>query len=206
MKARFPGRVDYSRDPRPRPTTIHHCCTRYDYLPEIMEHYRLPTLVLDADVMHRRALRLPDAFDVAYARWYALSPEQVEQYSESLGQPFVWVVLGMWVIAGAVLVAPTEAGFEFARRCQWFIDNLESFRLKGTLFADQVAVLAALRDVDPARVHRLNRDGCEHVCWDPAHQDHAIWLPPHPSVELDSEWRRVAATYASGPSDGRFDF
>ena len=205
LKTRFPGRVNYSRDSRPRETPTDHACTRYDYLPEILEHYRVPVLVTDADVIHRRALRLPDGFDVGYGYWSPWPLERVAQSSRAHRQPLVWIELGTWLMAGAVVVAPTEAGIAFARRCQQFIEDLRSFGLAGAFPADQLAVYGATRRLDPDRTFRLNRERCEDVCSTPSHTDHAVWLP-HPQLDTKGEWKRAAAAIAAGPADGRIGF
>ena len=48
----------------PRSAPADHALTRYDYLPEVMGRYRLPTLVTDADVIHRRRIHLPEHANV----------------------------------------------------------------------------------------------------------------------------------------------
>lgn len=204
MKARFPGRVAYSRDSMPRPRPTDHAATRYDYLPELMEHYRLPTFVTDADVIYRHALELPEGYDAGYALFHPWSLDRVERSSRDVGQPVVWTELGMWMDAGAVLFAPTEGGFAFARRCQRFIGDLRAFGLAGTFPADQLAVFAATRRLDPARTLRLNRAGCEDVCSTPSHRDHAMWIP-HPGIDTKGEWKRTAEILAAGALNP-FDF
>ena len=196
MRRRFPNRVHFSRDHRPRDNRVDHCCTRYDYLPEIMERHQLPTLVTDADVIHRDRLNIPDNTDVAFGHQPASPMPRIEESSEGTGMPLIWCELALWAWGGITFFAPTEGGFAFARRIQMFIEDMRTYGLAHRFAADQLAVLAATRRLDGVRVHRLNQRGCEDICSDPAHGDHPIWLPYR--VERD-DWLRAAETYANGP-------
>ena len=90
----------------------------------------------------------------------------------------------------------------FARRIQLFIEDIRKYGLAHRFAADQLAVLAATRRLDGARVHRLNRRGCEDICSDPTPPGHSIWLPY--TFERE-EWLQTAEVCNDGPPP-TFDF
>ena len=75
----------------PRSAPADHALTRYDYLPEVMGRYRLPTLVTDADVIHRRRIHLPEHADVGvhYQRPMPLPVADVDRFSKHQGPPVI---------------------------------------------------------------------------------------------------------------------
>ncbi len=206
LKIRFPGRVDYSRDSMRRRTAADHALTRYDYLPELLQHYQLPTLVTDADVIHRRPIRIPKGTTVGI-RYQPPKPlDHVEQFSRHEGLPIIWGELALWAMIGAVYFAPTEVAFDFARRIRLFIEGLRECGLASKFGSDQLAVFVATRRLNRSQVHRFNESGCEDVCSTPSHRDHAIWVP-NPNVDTKDEWAKAAETLAGEPvADKRFDF
>ena len=192
VKARFGDRVHWSGDSMPRSAPADHALTRYDYLPEVMGRYRLPTLVTDADVIHRRRIHLPEHADVGLRYQRPMPLPDLERFSSHEGLPAIWGVFALWLMIATVYLAPTRAAFDFAARIKLFIDSLRPSGLASRIGSDQLAVFAATRHLDEHRVHIFNRSDCRDICSDPAHHDHAIWLP-HSGLDPGNEWSKAAA-------------
>ena len=206
MKGQFPGRIESSRDPMPRPGPPEHMFTRYDYLPELLEHYQLPILVTDADLIHRRVIRVPEGTDAGLC-FQGPNPESyIDFYGPQQGLPLVWGEFVVWLLAGVTYFGATEAGREFARRIKRYIDDLRANGLGNKWGGDQLAVFAATKRLHGAQVHRFNQHGCEDVCGTVEHPDHAVWMPSVQKRDPESNWMKALEKLSRGLIGGPVDF
>ena len=207
MKRQFPGRIESSSDSMPRPGPPEHMFTRYDYLPELLEHYQLPILVTDADLIHRRVIRVPEKTDAGLCFQNPNPESYIDFYGPQQGLPLAWAEFVVWLLAGVTYFGATEAGHAFAARIKRYIDDLRERGFGNKWGCDQLAVFAAAKRLHGARVHRFNQNGCEDICGTAEHLDHAVWMPALEKRNPETDWMQTVEKLSRGLiSCGRVDF
>lgn len=197
MQKIHPGRIQWFRDTKERSSKAAHTLTRFDYLPALLGSAQNgePVMVTDADVIHQRHLDIMPGSDVALwqttrSEW---EPNQVDNYHANYDIPLWWAELACTTMAVVMVLSPTPAAKEFAKRIKEHADSLRADGFGDRWGVDQVAIHAAERVLEGSVVHRLNAAKRMDIR---AAQEAAIWYPhPHERDDPNSEWSKQAAKW-----------